>query len=83
MACRALWNTTSEESFHSDALSKIDFMYSTKEPENKDAKCIFCNEKFFEDEREEIWIKCFSCSLWAHLDCTEADNAKYICVFYK
>ena len=54
MACQALWNTTSDGSFHSDVLSQIDFMYSTKESENKDAECIFCNGKFSEDEREEI-----------------------------
>ena len=33
MACRALWNTTSDESLHSDVLSEIDFMYSIKESE--------------------------------------------------
>ena len=63
MACQALWNTTSDGSFHSDVLSQIDFMYSTKESENKDAECIFCNGKFSKDEQEEIWIKCFSWTL--------------------
>ena len=53
MVCRALW-TASDESFHSDALSEIDFMYSIKESKNEDAECIFCNGKFFKDEREEI-----------------------------
>ena len=66
MACRALWNTTSGELFHSDVLSEVDFIYSTKELETKDDKCIFCNRKFSKDERGEISIKCFSCSLWAH-----------------
>ncbi|GFV95068.1 hypothetical protein TNCV_3708641 [Trichonephila clavipes] len=32
------------------------FMPSTKEPENKGAECTFCNEKFFGDQREKIWI---------------------------
>ena len=58
-----LWNITSDESFHSDTLSEIDFMYSTKESESKDAECFFSNGKYSEDEREEIWIKYFSCSL--------------------
>ena len=34
-------------------------MYSTKESENKDGECIFCNGKFSEDEGE-ICIKCFN-----------------------
>ena len=75
MTCRALWNATNDESFHSDVLSEIDFMSSTKESENKDTECVFCNGKFFEDERTEIWIKSFSCSLWAHWECTGAQNA--------
>ena len=80
MACRA---STSEESFDSDVLSETDFMYSTKESENKDADCIFSNGKFSDDEQREIWIKCFNCSLWLQLDCTAAENAEYICDFYK
>ena len=82
MACLALWNTTSDESFHSDVLSGIDFMYSTKESENKNAECIFCNGKFSEDERGKIWVKCFSCSLWVDLDCTAAENKKYLSVIF-
>ena len=36
-------------------LPEIDFMYSTKESENKDAvECIFCNGKFSENEEGEI-----------------------------
>ena len=50
----ALWNTIGDESFHSDILSGMDFVYFTKESENKDAECIFCNGKFSEDERGEI-----------------------------
>ena len=74
MASRSLWNSTSDESFHSDVVPEIDFMYSIKESENKDAGCIFCSGKFSEDERGEIWIKSFSCSLWAH-PLPPADNA--------
>ena len=67
MGRRALWNATRDESFYSDVLSETDFTYSQKESENEGAECTFCKGKFSEDEREEIWIKCFSCSLWAHL----------------
>ena len=63
MTCRALWDKIQDELFHSDVLPEIGFMYSTKESENKDAECIFCNGKFSEDEIEEIWIQCFNCSL--------------------
>ena len=63
MVYLTLWNITSDESFHCDALSETDFMYSIKESENKDSECFFCNEKFTEDERGENWIKCFSCSV--------------------
>ena len=66
MVCRTLWNTSSDESFHFDVLSEIDFMYLTKESGNKDAECIFCNAKVFEDDREEVWIKCFSLFMWTH-----------------
>ena len=55
----------------------------SKESENKDAKCNFWNGKFSADRRKEIWIKCLSCFLWGHLDCIAAENAKYICDFYK
>ena len=65
------------------ALSEIDFMYSTKESENKDTECIFCYGKFPEDEREEVWIKCFSYSLWVYPDCTGSENPEYVCELHK
>ena len=83
MTCPALWNTVGDEAIHSGVLSEIDFMYSTKQSESKDAKCNFCNGKFSKNERGEIWIKCFSCFVWEHLDCTTAVNAEYTCDFYK
>ena len=54
MTCRALWNTTNDELFHSIVISEIDFIYSTKESENKDTECIFCKGKFSENEKGEI-----------------------------
>ena len=50
MASRALWNATNDESFYSEIVSEIDFMHSTKEPENKDTECILCSRKFSKDE---------------------------------
>ena len=58
-------------------LSEIDFMYSTKESENKDAEYNFCSGKFAENEQGEIWIKCFC---WIF---TGIENAKYTYDFYK
>ena len=68
MTCRELSKITSDESLHSDILSEIDFLYSTKESKNESAECMFSNGKFSEDDQGEIWIKCFSSSLSAHLD---------------
>ena len=38
MPCGALCNTTSDESFYSDVLSEIDFMYSLKDEKIKTPK---------------------------------------------
>ena len=54
MVCRALWSTIGDESFHSDVLSEIAFIYSTKKSENKDTECIFYTGKLSEDEQGEI-----------------------------
>ena len=54
MVFRALWNATNDESFHSNVLCEIDFMYSTKESENKDAECIFCYETFSKVKQGKI-----------------------------
>ena len=62
MECREVWNTTRDESFHSDVLHETDCMYSSKELENKDTKCIFFYGNFSEDERGEIVI-IFFCGL--------------------
>ena len=71
----------SDKSFHSDLSAEIDFMDSTEESENEDTECIFCNGKLSQDKRGEIWIKYFSCSLFAHLACTAAKNTDYVCDF--
>ena len=54
MTYRALWNTTNDEPFHSDILSEIDFMHSTKESKNNDDECILCSGKFSKDEQEKF-----------------------------
>ena len=83
MTCRALYNNASDESFHSDVLTEIDLMYSNKNSENKELNVSSVMGKLSEDERGENWIKCFSCPLWAHLDCTTSENVVYNSDFYK
>ncbi|GBL86781.1 hypothetical protein AVEN_96021-1 [Araneus ventricosus] len=52
-------------------------------PDSRKATCIFCDGKFSEDTREEEWVKCVMCQMWAHLDCAGAETASYVCDFCK
>ena len=56
MACRALWNTTSDESFHTDVSAEIDFMYSMIESENKDYECTICMENSLKMNQEKFGL---------------------------
>ncbi|GBO09158.1 hypothetical protein AVEN_236617-1 [Araneus ventricosus] len=48
-------------------------------PYSRKATCIFCDGKFSEDTRGEVWVKCVMCQMWAHLDCAGAETASYVC----
>ncbi|GBM19325.1 hypothetical protein AVEN_200259-1 [Araneus ventricosus] len=52
-------------------------------PDSRKATCIFCDGKFFEDTRGEVWVKCVMCQMLAHLDCAGAETASYVCDFCK
>ncbi|GBM97071.1 hypothetical protein AVEN_134360-1 [Araneus ventricosus] len=52
-------------------------------PDSSEATCIFCDGKFSEDTRGEVWVKCVMCQMWAHLDCAGAQTASYVCDFCK
>ncbi|GBM53410.1 hypothetical protein AVEN_73439-1 [Araneus ventricosus] len=52
-------------------------------PDSREATCIFCDGKFSEDTRGEVWVKCVMCQMWAHLDCAGAKIANYVCDFCK
>ncbi|GBM17783.1 hypothetical protein AVEN_99661-1 [Araneus ventricosus] len=52
-------------------------------PDSSEETCIFCNGKFSEDTRGEVWVKCVMCQMWAHLDCSGAETASYVCDFCK
>lgn len=71
-----------DEPFHSDVSSQLGFVPFTV-PDDNDADCLFCDGKFSEDRRGEVWVKCLACSLWAHLDCAGAEKKDYICDYCK
>ncbi|KAF5299253.1 hypothetical protein FQA39_LY02426 [Lamprigera yunnana] len=39
-------------------------------PDNKDATCLFCDGRFLEDHRGELWVRCLMCNMWAHEQCS-------------
>ncbi|GBN58898.1 hypothetical protein AVEN_171982-1 [Araneus ventricosus] len=52
-------------------------------PDSRKATCIFCDGKFSEDTRGEVWVKCVMCQMLAHLDCAGAETTSYVCDFCK
>ncbi|KAK9674985.1 hypothetical protein QE152_g40731 [Popillia japonica] len=78
--------TAEEES--SDEVSSVSSGSSVMEPllgvtpsKNDDASCMFCDRKFSEDSKGELWIMCIMCSQWAHVDCSGAEKDIYVCDF--
>lgn len=57
----------------------LDDMPGQKKPNNSDAACIFCDSKFSEDRKGELWIQCLMCNLWCHVDCAGAERDEYVC----
>ncbi|GBL90760.1 hypothetical protein AVEN_215503-1 [Araneus ventricosus] len=49
-------------------------------PDSRKANCIFCDGKFSEDTRGEVWVKCVMCQMLAHLDCAGAETASYFAI---
>lgn len=50
-------------------------------PDDHDAACLFCDGRFSDDQRGELWIQCFMCNQWAHEQCSGAEKDAYICDF--
>nr|CAH7729983.1 unnamed protein product [Callosobruchus chinensis] len=47
-----------------------------------DANCLYCEGKFSEDCRGEVWVRCGICGCWAHAECGGADKKDFfICDF--
>lgn len=74
---------TSELNTVDDDLSDLDIPASQSKPEDDDAVCMFCEGRFSNDTRGELWIMCFMCSMWAHNECAGAEKDNYICDFCK
>lgn len=61
--------------------SPFDLPVGELQPDKDDALCIFCEGKFSDDVRGELWVKCLMCSLWAHNECAGAEKEDYVCDF--
>ena len=59
----------------------MDDMPGQKKPDDSDAQCIFCEGRFSEDRKGELWVQCLMCNLWCHVDCAGADRDEYVCDF--
>ncbi|EFN76335.1 hypothetical protein EAI_01294 [Harpegnathos saltator] len=53
----------------------VDLPIGKKRPESDDTTCIFCDRKFSDDKKGELWVQYLMCSLWTYVDCagTEKD----------
>ncbi|CAH1953904.1 unnamed protein product [Acanthoscelides obtectus] len=49
--------------------------------DDKDAVCLFCDERFSENQIGELWVRCIMCNLWAHEQCSGAEKDDYVCDF--
>lgn len=46
-----------------------------------DAKCIYCNSLYSEDQRGETWVQCISCRQWARELCSGVEKDYYLCEY--
>lgn len=52
----------------------------TVSKEEIDAKCVYCDGKFSDDTRGEVWIQCISCHDWCHENCAGSENKdQFVC----
>lgn len=63
--------------------SDFELPIGKKKPEDEDATCIFCESKFSNDTKGELWVQCVMCSMWAHNECSGAEKDIYVCDFCK
>ncbi|CAH1988327.1 unnamed protein product [Acanthoscelides obtectus] len=55
----------------------MDDMPGQKKPDDLDAECIFCESRFSEDRKGELWVQCLMYNMWCHVDCAGADKDDY------
>ncbi|KAL3281146.1 hypothetical protein HHI36_004365 [Cryptolaemus montrouzieri] len=72
-----------EKEIYFDTDSEPDSLMRQEAPDSKDAECMFCNNLFSQDTREETWLKCLICGLWDNGDCAGAEFDTWICDFCK
>lgn len=74
-------SSTEDENSVSSGTSELELLPGVSPSKDDDAWCMFCDRKFSEDSKGELWVMCAMCSLWAHVDCAGADKDVYICDF--
>lgn len=71
-----------DDSIVSDSSSDgPEFHFGRKVSSKDDAVCLFCEGKFSDDIRGELWVQCIMCEMWAHIDCADCERDNYVCDF--
>ena len=71
----------SGNSAYSDSSSGLEAYFGRKPSTEDDAICLFCEGKFSDDKRGELWVQCIMCQMWAHNDCADCEKDIYVCDF--
>lgn len=50
-------------------------------PENNETTCLFFDERFSQDTREELSVQWLMSCSWAHEQCSGAEKDAYVCDF--
>ena len=74
-------SSTEDENSVSSGTSELELLSGVSPSKDDDAWCMFCDRKFSEDCKGELWVMCVMCSLWAHVDCAGAEKGVYTCDF--
>lgn len=61
--------------------SELEISPSVTPADEDDECCLFCDRKFSENNKWELWVTRIMCPLWAHVDCTGAEKYVYTCDF--
>ena len=77
-------DSSSDSDFSSDAdsTSDADSGPHIDSDSDCDAECQFCNDRYSNNTRGEIWVSCTKCYTWAHAECDAAYHEKkrvYVC----